>query len=123
MTAGRLFLFPLLQAVSAGAPQVGLITFVDDTISRTEGKNQVTIDNMGGALQIFAEQCKQAKLVLSGKSVVVSSDNSAAKQVVEEAARRGTPVRAVEMAVDLGLPPLQGGERTRPRPRSVPRTW
>ena len=109
--AGKLFLYPLLQAVSAGAPQVGLSTFVDDAIFRAEGKRQVAVDDMGGALQIFAAQRKQAKLVLSDKSVVVSSDDSAARQVAEEAAKHGIPVRAVETAVDLGVATTAGGGR------------
>ena len=100
---GKLFLYPLLQAVSCGAPQVGLSTYVDDTIFRTEGKQQVAVKQMGGALQIFSEQCRQAKLVLSDKSVVVSSSNGAARQVAKEAARHGICISAAETAVDLGI--------------------
>ncbi|CAK0841289.1 unnamed protein product, partial [Prorocentrum cordatum] len=89
----NLFLYPLLQAVSEGAPQVGLSTFVDDSIFRAEGKQQMAIDSMGGALKILAGQSKEARLVLSGKSAVVSSHNCAARQTAVDLGIATTAVR------------------------------
>ncbi|CAK0881497.1 unnamed protein product, partial [Prorocentrum cordatum] len=65
--------------------QVGPSTRVGDTAFRAEGSQQMTIDSVGGALRIFAEQCTQAELIPSGKSAVASSRNREAEQARKRA--------------------------------------
>ncbi|CAK0881441.1 unnamed protein product, partial [Prorocentrum cordatum] len=108
---GKLFLYPLLQRVSAGSPAVGLQTFVDDTILRTDGLKRAAVDQMVVALKRFGECCQAAKLTSSDKSVIVASDMDAAQQVVGGAGGPSLPLKAVEKAVDLGVSTTAGKRR------------
>ena len=101
----------MLQRVSAGSPSVGLQTFVDDTVLRTEGLERVAVDQMVDALKQFGKCCQEAQLTISDKSVIVASDMDAARQVVSGAGGPSLPLKAVEKAVDLGVSTTVGKRR------------
>ncbi|CAK0871462.1 unnamed protein product [Prorocentrum cordatum] len=99
----RCALYDILEATARGGPGASVRSWVDDVTLRVEGRARRAVGVLEAAGLAFAEGCREAGLVISSKSTIISGDNEVAKQLQQHFADHGFQVKVQEVAADLGI--------------------
>ena len=99
----RCVLYDILEATARGSPGASVRSWVDDVTLRVEGRARRVVGVLKAAGLAFAEGCREAGLVISSKSTIISGDTEVAKQLQQHFADHGFQVKVQEVAADLGI--------------------